>query len=101
MWSGLCVLSHGGSAASGVVPWAPARMEAVMRRGLRVVVLAVLAGAMGMAGIAGGPGEGRGGGGAGGGAPRGGRDAVCLPGRDRGLLLGGRGVLAAGRGDRG
>jgi len=52
MWSGLCVLSQGGPAACGVVPQAPARLEAVMRRGLKVVVLAVLAGAMGMAGIA-------------------------------------------------
>jgi hypothetical protein len=52
MWSGLCVLSHGGPAACGVVPQAPARLEAVMRRGLKVVVLAVLAGARGMAGIA-------------------------------------------------
>ena len=52
MWSGLCVLSQGGPAACGVVPQAPARLEAVMRRGLKVVVLAVLAGARGMAGIA-------------------------------------------------
>jgi len=59
MWSGLCVLSQGGPAACGVVPQAPARLEAVMRRGLKVVVLAVLAGIMGMAGIAGMPGVAR------------------------------------------